>query len=85
MKGTYLLPCWAQAYVSVTRTEAVSKRSTSNGVSCLASSSVLPSALRLRCEERNEFIASLHERKTEFFMALVEKKLLPLRPGVANN
>ncbi|KAK8953924.1 hypothetical protein KSP39_PZI002541 [Platanthera zijinensis] len=28
------------------------------------------------------FIASLHKRKTELFMALIEKKLLPLRPGV---
>ncbi|KAG0482215.1 hypothetical protein HPP92_010299 [Vanilla planifolia] len=33
-------------------------------------------------EERKEFIASLHRRKTELFMALIEKKLLPLRPGV---
>ncbi|GJN06687.1 hypothetical protein PR202_ga24443 [Eleusine coracana subsp. coracana] len=32
-------------------------------------------------EERKEFIASLHKRKTEIFMALIEKKLLPLRPG----
>ncbi|KAJ4712491.1 Haloacid dehalogenase-like hydrolase domain-containing protein [Melia azedarach] len=34
-------------------------------------------------EERKEFIASLHKRKTALFMALIEKKLLPLRPGVA--
>ncbi|KAL4193474.1 hypothetical protein AMTRI_Chr06g199570 [Amborella trichopoda] len=34
-------------------------------------------------EERKEFIASLHKRKTKLFMALIEKKLLPLRPGVA--
>ncbi|KAL0318644.1 UNVERIFIED_CONTAM: CBBY-like protein [Sesamum angustifolium] len=34
-------------------------------------------------EERKEFVASLHKRKTELFMALIEKKLLPLRPGVA--
>lgn len=34
-------------------------------------------------EERREFIASLHKRKTELFMVLIEKKLLPLRPGVA--
>ncbi|XP_027168338.1 CBBY-like protein isoform X1 [Coffea eugenioides] len=34
-------------------------------------------------EERKEFIASLHKRKTELFMALIEKKMLPLRPGVA--
>ncbi|KAL3824924.1 hypothetical protein ACJIZ3_020953 [Penstemon smallii] len=34
-------------------------------------------------EERKTFIASLHKRKTELFMALIEKKLLPLRPGVA--
>ncbi|KAK6123601.1 hypothetical protein DH2020_042654 [Rehmannia glutinosa] len=34
-------------------------------------------------EERKEFIAALHKRKTELFMALIEKKLLPLRPGVA--
>ncbi|EXB90592.1 hypothetical protein L484_008192 [Morus notabilis] len=34
-------------------------------------------------EERKEFIASLHKRKTELFMVLIEKKLLPLRPGVA--
>ncbi|TXG47493.1 hypothetical protein EZV62_026787 [Acer yangbiense] len=33
--------------------------------------------------ERKEFIASLHKRKTELFMALIEKRLLPLRPGVA--
>lgn len=33
--------------------------------------------------ERKEFIASLHRRKTELFMALIEKRLLPLRPGVA--
>ncbi|KAE9453690.1 hypothetical protein C3L33_14403, partial [Rhododendron williamsianum] len=36
-------------------------------------------------EERKQFIASLHKRKTELFMALIEKKLLPLRPGVANS
>jgi hypothetical protein len=36
-------------------------------------------------EERKEFIASLHKRKTELFMALIEKKLLPLRPGVAKS
>ncbi|KAH7857319.1 hypothetical protein Vadar_011275 [Vaccinium darrowii] len=34
-------------------------------------------------DERKQFIASLHKRKTELFMALIEKKLLPLRPGVA--
>ncbi|KAI3967260.1 hypothetical protein MKW92_008515 [Papaver armeniacum] len=34
-------------------------------------------------EERKKFIASLHKRKTELFMVLIEKKLLPLRPGVA--
>ncbi|CAN6464317.1 unnamed protein product [Victoria cruziana] len=34
-------------------------------------------------EERKDFIASLHKRKTELFMALIEKQLLPLRPGVA--
>lgn len=125
----------------------VEKSSTSNGITCLASSSVLPSALLFDCdgvlvdtekdghrisfndtfnerelgvtwdvdlygellkigggkermtayfnktgwpekapkseEERKEFIASLHKRKTELFMALIEKKLLPLRPGVA--
>lgn len=33
--------------------------------------------------ERKEFIASLHKQKTELFMALIEKKSLPLRPGVA--
>ncbi|GLJ16389.1 hypothetical protein SUGI_0278000 [Cryptomeria japonica] len=33
--------------------------------------------------ERKEFIASLHKRKTELFMSLIEKRLLPLRPGVA--
>ncbi|XP_057547989.1 CBBY-like protein isoform X2 [Amaranthus tricolor] len=33
--------------------------------------------------ERKEFVASLHKQKTELFMALIEKKLLPLRPGVA--
>ncbi|KAJ3671713.1 hypothetical protein LUZ60_007792 [Juncus effusus] len=32
--------------------------------------------------ERKDFIASLHKRKTELFMALIEKRLLPLRPGV---
>lgn len=34
-------------------------------------------------QERKEFIASLHKRKTELFMVLIEKRLLPLRPGVA--
>ncbi|CAK9143494.1 unnamed protein product [Ilex paraguariensis] len=34
-------------------------------------------------EERKDFIASLHKQKTELFMVLIEKKLLPLRPGVA--
>ncbi|CAI0447506.1 unnamed protein product [Linum tenue] len=34
-------------------------------------------------DERKAFIASLHKRKTELFMALIEKRLLPLRPGVA--
>eukprot|EP00268_Persea_americana_P059577 TRINITY_DN7331_c0_g1_i2.p1 TRINITY_DN7331_c0_g1~~TRINITY_DN7331_c0_g1_i2.p1 ORF type:complete len:333 (+),score=70.53 TRINITY_DN7331_c0_g1_i2:80-1078(+) len=34
-------------------------------------------------EERKQFIASLHKRKTDLFMALIEKKLLPLRPGVS--
>lgn len=34
-------------------------------------------------EERKQFIAGLHKRKTELFMVLIEKKLLPLRPGVA--
>lgn len=34
-------------------------------------------------KDRKEFVASLHKRKTELFMALIEKKLLPLRPGVA--
>ncbi|XP_020880375.1 CBBY-like protein [Arabidopsis lyrata subsp. lyrata] len=33
--------------------------------------------------ERKEFIAGLHKQKTELFMVLIEKKLLPLRPGVA--
>uniref|UniRef100_A0A0C9S6E3 TSA: Wollemia nobilis Ref_Wollemi_Transcript_11200_1166 transcribed RNA sequence n=1 Tax=Wollemia nobilis TaxID=56998 RepID=A0A0C9S6E3_9CONI len=33
--------------------------------------------------EKKEFIASLHRRKTELFMSLIEKRLLPLRPGVA--
>lgn len=33
-------------------------------------------------EERKDFIASLHKRKTDLFMALIEKKLLPLRLGV---
>ncbi|XP_078447295.1 haloacid dehalogenase-like hydrolase (HAD) superfamily protein [Wolffia australiana] len=33
-------------------------------------------------EERKDFIASLHKRKTVLFMALIEKRLLPLRPGV---
>lgn len=34
-------------------------------------------------DERKEFIKSLHKRKTDLFMVLIEKKLLPLRPGVA--
>ncbi|CAL0305147.1 unnamed protein product [Lupinus luteus] len=34
-------------------------------------------------QERKDFVASLHKRKTALFMALIEKKLLPLRPGVA--
>ncbi|CAM8977803.1 unnamed protein product [Rhodiola kirilowii] len=34
-------------------------------------------------DEMKAFIASLHKRKTELFMVLIEKKLLPLRPGVA--
>lgn len=34
-------------------------------------------------QERKDFVASLHKQKTELFMALIEKKLLPLRPGVA--
>ncbi|XP_071692857.1 CBBY-like protein isoform X2 [Rutidosis leptorrhynchoides] len=34
-------------------------------------------------QERKDFIASLHKRKTELFMVLIEKRLLPLRPGVA--
>ncbi|PQM40537.1 haloacid dehalogenase-like hydrolase domain-containing protein [Prunus yedoensis var. nudiflora] len=33
-------------------------------------------------EERKAFVASLHKRKTELFAALIEKRLLPLRPGV---
>lgn len=35
--------------------------------------------------ERKEFIACLHKRKTELFMKLIEKKRLPLRPGVAKS
>ncbi|CAK9330273.1 unnamed protein product [Citrullus colocynthis] len=34
-------------------------------------------------DERKAFIAGLHKRKTDLFMALIEKQLLPLRPGVA--
>ncbi|XP_063948786.1 CBBY-like protein isoform X2 [Daucus carota subsp. sativus] len=34
-------------------------------------------------EERKDFIASVHKRKTMLFMVLIEKKLFPLRPGVA--
>lgn len=34
-------------------------------------------------DERKEFIKSLHKRKTDLFMVLIEKNLLPLRPGVA--
>lgn len=34
-------------------------------------------------EERKVFIAGLHKQKTQLFMLLIEKKLLPLRPGVA--
>ncbi|CAM0910555.1 unnamed protein product [Alopecurus aequalis] len=41
-----------------------------------------PAKARTTDEERTEFVASLHKRKTELFMALIEKKLLPLRPGV---
>ncbi|KAG5393694.1 hypothetical protein IGI04_023657 [Brassica rapa subsp. trilocularis] len=33
--------------------------------------------------ERKAFIAGLHKQKTELFMVLIKKKLLPLRPGVA--
>lgn len=36
-------------------------------------------------DERKEFIAGLHKRKTDLFMALIEKQLLPLRPGVAKS
>eukprot|EP00249_Psilotum_nudum_P017018 c26109_g1_i2 orf=541-1242(-) len=34
-------------------------------------------------KERNDFVASLHKRKTDRFMELIEKRSLPLRPGVA--
>ncbi|KAH8486807.1 hypothetical protein H0E87_025706 [Populus deltoides] len=142
-----LLGTRIRVYNKTARTRVVEKSSTSNGTTCLASSSVLPSALLFDCdgvlvdtekdghrisfndtfnerelgvtwdvdlygellkigggkermtayfnktrwpekapkseEERKEFIASLHKRKTELFMALIEKKLLPLRPGVA--
>ncbi|KAL3571199.1 hypothetical protein D5086_028448 [Populus alba] len=142
-----LLGTRIRVYNKTARTRVVEKSSTSNGITCLASSSVLPSALLFDCdgvlvdtekdghrisfndtfnerelgvtwdvdlygellkigggkermtayfnktgwpekapkseEERKEFIASLHKRKTELFMALIEKKLLPLRPGVA--
>ncbi|XP_024441949.1 CBBY-like protein isoform X2 [Populus trichocarpa] len=142
-----LLGTRIRVYNKTTRTRVVEKSSTSNGTTCLASSSVLPSALLFDCDgvlvdtekdghrisfndtfnerelgvtwdvdlygellkigggkermtayfnktrwpekapksevERKEFIASLHKRKTELFMALIEKKLLPLRPGVA--
>eukprot|EP00252_Welwitschia_mirabilis_P012845 TRINITY_DN28381_c0_g4_i2.p1 TRINITY_DN28381_c0_g4~~TRINITY_DN28381_c0_g4_i2.p1 ORF type:complete len:312 (-),score=66.30 TRINITY_DN28381_c0_g4_i2:325-1260(-) len=33
--------------------------------------------------ERAQFVASLHKRKTELFMNLIERNLLPLRPGVS--
>ncbi|KAF5730916.1 haloacid dehalogenase-like hydrolase domain-containing protein [Tripterygium wilfordii] len=36
-------------------------------------------------EEGKEFIASLHKRKTELFIALIEKRLLPLWPGFSNS
>lgn len=36
-------------------------------------------------DERKAFIAGLHKRKTDLFMALIEKQLLPLRPGVAKS
>ncbi|XP_059657244.1 CBBY-like protein [Cornus florida] len=36
-------------------------------------------------EERKEFIALLHKLKRELFMALIEKKLLPLWPRVAKS
>lgn len=36
-------------------------------------------------DERKTFIAGLHKRKTDLFMALIEKQLLPLRPGVAKS
>eukprot|EP00250_Pteridium_aquilinum_P007848 c17485_g1_i1 orf=101-1114(+) len=42
-----------------------------------------PAAAPTSEQERKEFVASLHKRKTTLFMELIEKKLLPLRPGVA--
>ncbi|XP_038722324.1 CBBY-like protein isoform X2 [Tripterygium wilfordii] len=36
-------------------------------------------------EEGKEFIASLHKRKTELFISLIEKRLLPLWPGFSNS
>ncbi|KAH7296982.1 hypothetical protein KP509_26G047300 [Ceratopteris richardii] len=42
-----------------------------------------PATLPTTEQERKEYVASLHKRKTTLFMELIEKKLLPLRPGVA--
>jgi hypothetical protein len=54
MKGTtYLLSLLGTSICvsnKTARTKAVSKRSSSNGLTCLASSSVLPSALHFYCD-----------------------------------
>ncbi|KAI5084546.1 hypothetical protein GOP47_0000715 [Adiantum capillus-veneris] len=42
-----------------------------------------PTAAPSAEQARKDFVASLHKRKTALFMELIEKKLLPLRPGVA--
>ncbi|GER37461.1 haloacid dehalogenase-like hydrolase superfamily protein, partial [Striga asiatica] len=42
-----------------------------------------PEKARTDDQERKELIASLHKRKTELFVVLIKKKLLPLRAGVA--
>lgn len=34
-------------------------------------------------QERKDFVASLHKRKTVLFMELIERRSLPLRPGVS--
>ncbi|EFJ31567.1 hypothetical protein SELMODRAFT_168817 [Selaginella moellendorffii] len=42
-----------------------------------------PDAAPKDSAERKAFVASLHKRKTDLFMELIDTKELPLRPGVA--